>query len=202
MQLPLDAQNRNDMDTTEQQDLNINFPTLQSTKDNENFKIPGASTNKRVLSSSNSTSALTDSSKKADEFIKENKQKNNETEPFGKKVVHPPKKMKTARQSENVSSDLKPIKKFFEDNQSLTAISIEEVSAFLTETYGKSDTKEIALKYTTNIPEFTELLRKISDYITNKRLKARVLRIIKKLQGTDGKISFTDNETSTEELGE
>ena len=187
--------------------LSQEFPTIQSknkisltktSQDSADFKVPAPNTSKRVLSISTVSGDTVD---KDILITDKNKDENKETNDTNKehKVKHINKRIKTTSNFENILLDLEPARKYFNENSIEIPVNIEKISTFLSETYGKTDIKDIALKNKMNEPETIDLLKLMLDHINNKTLRARVIRVIKRLENSDDKTSASDDCTSSEE---
>lgn len=89
--------------------------------------------------------------------------------------------VKTALESGNIST-----KKF--------PLDFEKFTRFLNETYGKSKITDIAASFTDNMEGLIDMLDITYPLITERRLKARIARIKKKIQKTSNSSSETDSD--------
>ena len=142
--------------------------------------------NKRLRSSSTSTI-------RSDSVVKENifeiptaKDNKNNTV----------KKMKKAGAGkitrETLLSQLNEASDFISANASVLSLDLQQIADFLFECYGSTDIPAVTAKYSNNLDSMYVLLDEIANKISDKTLKARILRIKKRLANSDTRTSFSD----------
>ena len=200
-ELPSDiksTQSNNIVSIINQTDINTQFPALPTENSTALFKIP---TSKRHLTNSTISSASNSNLSEITENLNKNKTQDlNIIIKANEKILQPKKKrIKTSKSTDDIMIKLETAKTFFNDNNIETPISIDEIGNFLSDTYGNPDTVNIALKYADNTSTIVDMLRKIYDHIQPKNLKARITRIIKKLDKPGAAYSTSEDLSSTQE---
>lgn len=71
------------------------------------------------------------------------------------------------------------------------------MAQFLKASFGKHNSKEIVLRFTSDIQVLVKMLRHTAVHVPDRTLKNRIIRVIKKLEKTDqeGLSSTEDEET-------
>ena len=200
-ELPSDiksTQSNNIVSIINQSDINTQFPALPAENSTALFKIP---TSKRQLTNSTISSASNSNLSEITENLNKNKTQDlNIIIKANEKILQPKKKrIKNSKNTDDIMIKLETAKTFFNDNNIETPISIDEIGNFLSDTYGNPDTVNIALKYADNTSTIVDMLRKIYDHIQPKNLKARITRIIKKLDKPGAAYSTSEDLSSTQE---
>ncbi|CAK9799807.1 Transposon TX1 uncharacterized 82 kDa protein [Anthophora quadrimaculata] len=104
-------------------------------------------------------------------------------------VTVPLKKIKKKRKLSNnldtsieeISLLLLPAKEFILDNARKLPLDFTDCSKFPLDSYNNHKVLNSALKFTQDIPALIEMLSSILDFISERRLKSRIIRIVKRL---------------------
>lgn len=97
------------------------------------------------------------------------------------KTSHTSKKPKTESKNPTISDMLLPIKQLLEDDPSLFPLSYLQLQSFFENTIGVNDVTAIAINYTHDIEKLATSLQSLYPYFTDKSIKNRSTRIVKKL---------------------
>lgn len=98
-----------------------------------------------------------------------------------RKIIHTSKKPKTETQKPTISDMLLPVKQVLETDPSLIPLSYIQLQSFFENTLGVKDVLAIAFNYTDDIEGLANALQKLYPYYTDKSIKNRSSRIVKKL---------------------
>lgn len=112
------------------------------------------------------------------------------------------KKIKTYSSKTDITklkNMLQPAESFITEHADKFPIGFEKLVEFLDESYGKSNISEIALKYTTQISSFINLLAATQDYIQENNLKNRIKRIVKRLNDVNYITTDDESDDSSQE---
>lgn len=108
------------------------------------------------------------------------------------------KKPKMQESAADIKIKLNRAEIFFEENNVIPSISIDDLAQFLSETYGSSEIEKISLKYSQNTTQIIDSLKLVYNHIAGNSLKSRVKRILKKLENSATDYN-SEGCTSTEE---
>lgn len=185
-------ENSDIIDTTDENNETSITPDVQDAEEME-FKTPVSAGIKRALTSttSNDESVQSDCSKN----VNNANQQDTSTEDRKRKTT---KKAKKTDPPPELSTQLEAAKHCFTDENSFP-LSRDDLIKFLDEAYGKSDSLNIALKYTRDIQSLIEMLKMIHQSIVHTNLKNRIDRMIKKLENPKKEQATSEDATSSEE---
>lgn len=107
-----------------------------------------------------------------------------------------PKANKNKKQctQEEVDLQLSSVTDFFSVNAPNYPMNFEQLSKFLQETFGSKEIPQIAEKFTTDTPGLISMLRDAQDRLTDKTLRGRISRIVRRLEDPENYDSCASNE--------
>lgn len=95
---------------------------------------------------------------------------------------------------DTIDVQLAPAKNFFLVNANNYPLDFEKLASFLRESYGSPNIPEVALKYATDTSSLINMLRDAYPHLADRKLKARITKIIKRLGTLDTTNDLTSND--------
>ncbi|KAL7294470.1 hypothetical protein TKK_0009908 [Trichogramma kaykai] len=107
------------------------------------------------------------------------------------------KKIESKKEKPNLREQLQPAEKYLKSNLEKYPVNIEELSNFLNECFGKSNISEIAQNYSSNPQNLVLMLQDVHENISDRNLRSRINRILKRLNNSSISSSDDDSDEST-----
>lgn len=116
------------------------------------------------------------------------------------KIRTPSKKMKPLTTLTEITEKLEPALDFLNSNKVSLKMDANEMASFILETYGSSDIRNIASKYTSDLSSLDTCLTQIYSLIGNRHMKSRITKIKKHIK--ESETHFPISESGSESVDE
>ena len=163
----------------------------------EVFKQPAASVYKRSLLTLTSSTSTNDTSGKGirDNCLTETTKTVNLLD-----IINPPnKKPRKSKLLQDITKELELIKQHFTEIPHESSITYENLVEFFGKSYNKSNIRSLALEFTNDIPAFINMLKCMHDRMEQGKSRARISRIIQKLDNSKDNTPLREDFTSSDE---
>ena len=170
---------------------------LSSSEPNSSLLLmPPPATLKRPLTPSTSTTESVCSPEYKQENDASTNIKKKVTKQKTKKIKTGSKKNKSEISITDLYSQMLPAKDLISKNSVSYPLDFDDIIDFLLTTYDNPKVMETALKYTQDIPALTVMLSEVKDLLSERNLKSRIIRILKKLINSNANSDLEDGSST------